>query len=120
MKKGELKRELGVSTTKFNSVFNTDVIERIIGISYSDFKRMRILPLFIETKLRLYWEQGDVYVPEEGIYINSDGKKWVIKEIDNDSRTVTIQELDKYGMLGDVVITGVTFKIIRTVYKKID
>jgi hypothetical protein len=120
MKKGELKKQLGISTTKFNRVYNTDVIERIIGISYSDFKRMRILPAFVLDKILLYWSTGDTYVPEDGIYeLMSDNSKWAIKEIDSDKRTVSFVGLDKYGMLSDKTISGLNFDIVRIAYKRL-
>ena len=120
MKKGELKKQLGISTTKFNRVYNPDIIERIIGINYSDFKRMRILPAFVLDKILLYWNVGDTYVPEEGIYeLVSDNSKWAIKDIDTDKRTVVLVSLDKYGMLSDKTISNLNFDIVRIAYKRL-
>lgn len=120
MKKGELKKELKISTTKFNRVFNSDVIERIIGISYSDFKKMRILPAFVLDRMINYWSYGDTYVPEEGIYmLEADNSKWAMQQIDTEKRTVTLVELDKYGMLSDKIISGLSYDIIRIAYKRL-
>lgn len=120
MKKGELKKQLGISTTKFNRVYNSDIVEKIIGINYSDFKRMRILPAFILDKMISYWNFGDTYVPEEGIYmLMVDNSKWAISEVDTINRTVSLVELDKYGMLSEKTISNLSFDIIRIAYKKL-
>jgi hypothetical protein len=118
MKKGELKKQLGISTTKFNRVYNPDVIERIIGLKYSDFKRMRILPTFVLDKMLMYWNVGDTYVPEDGIYESIDSKRWAINNIDSLKRTVEFIELDKYGLLGDVKLSGISFDVVRIAYKR--
>jgi len=120
MKKGELKKQLGISTTKFNRVYNPDIIERVIGINYSDFKRMRILPAYVFDKILLYWNVGDTYVPEHGIYeLISDNSHWAISYIDIDKRTVILVSLDKYGMLSDKIISNLSFDIVRIAYKKL-
>ncbi|NDD83722.1 hypothetical protein EBZ38_05480 [bacterium] len=120
MKKGELKKQLKISTTKFNRVYNPDIVERIIGISYSDFKKMRILPAFVLDRMLLYWNVGDTYVPDEGIYLlENDNSKWAINDIDTEKRTVTLVEIDKYGMLSDRSIKGLSFDVIRIAYKRL-
>lgn len=119
MKKGDMLKEFKISRTKFNAVFNKKVIEDIIGLDYMEYRKMRVLPDFISNKMRLYWSEGDVYIPEEGIYIlRSDNKKWALSDIDLDTRTVKMTQLDKYGMLGDVEVDNLPFTIVRTAYKK--
>lgn len=120
MKKGEFKKELKISTTKFNRVYNCDVVERIIGISYSDFKKMRILPAFVLDRMLNYWSFGDTYIPEEGIYeLLADNSRWAMQYIDTEKRTVTLVELDKYGMLSDKTIKGLSYDVVRIAYKKL-
>jgi hypothetical protein len=115
-KKG-LKEEFGVSYLTMRRIFCKDVVEVIIGFDYEIFKKIKIVPAFVAERMRLYFYNGDTFVPEEGIYrCKVTEHLWVIHNISPHSRTADFQELDKYGMLGERKIKNIPFNLIKMEY----
>lgn len=115
--KKALKEEFGISYLTMRRIFDKYVIEVIIGFDYEIFKSIKIIPAFVAEKMRIYFYEGDTYVPEEGIYkCKTTEQEWVIYNISSASRTADLQEIDKYGMLGIRKIKNIPFNLIKMEY----
>jgi hypothetical protein len=115
--KKSLKEEFGVSYLTMRRIFCKDVVEIIIGFDYEIFKKIKIVPVFVAERMRIYFYNGDTYVPVEGIYkCKTTDLLWVIHNISEHSRTADLQELDKYGLLGDRKIKNIPFNLIKMEY----
>lgn len=115
--KKALKEEFGISYLTMRRIFDKYVIEVIIGFDYEIFKSIKIIPAFVAEKMRVYFYEGDTYVPEEGIYkCKTTEQEWVIYNISSSSRTADLQEIDKYGMLGVRKIKNIPFNLIKMEY----
>lgn len=115
--KKALKEEFGISYLTMRRIFDKYVMEVIIGFDYNIFKSIKIIPAFVAEKMRIYYYEGDTYVPEEGIYkCKTTEQEWVIYNISSSSRTADLQEIDKYGMLGIRKIKNIPFNLIKMEY----
>lgn len=115
--KKQLLAEFQISYSKFRSTFNKETIEQVLLLNYDSFVKMRILPDYITDKCRLYWYNGDTYIPSEGIYVNKESReKWAVSFIDINNRCVDLQKIDKYGMLDTERQMNVPFNAIKFEY----
>jgi hypothetical protein len=118
--KKQLISEFGISYIKFRKVFNEYVLNNVIGYDYSEFSKIRILPVFLADNLRAYFKNGDTYNPAlNSIHINIEtGEKWVIENVNKTQRTLDLIALNNLGIVTNKRIVNISYKEFRLGYKE--
>jgi hypothetical protein len=118
--KKQLISEFGISYIKFRKVFNEYVLNNVIGYDYSEFSKIRILPVFLADNLRAYFKNGDTYNPAlNSIHMNIEtGEKWVIENVNKTHRTLDLIALNNLGIVTNKRIVNISYKEFRLGYKE--
>lgn len=117
--KKQIREKYGITPMRYRMIFTDDFIREIVGMEPNAFKRHRKIPAFAAQRICLWFEEGDTYVPEEGVYSDFSGLQWATDRIDSNLKVVDLKMINKFGQLTETLQQNIPFKVMKTAYKKL-